>query len=480
MLTILKVYRGAPSVFLIALEEHLKLIGLSVDMVNLKDVVNSRYDRFLFVVEVEKPLFLDIKSAEWDGLQTCLKCARSALWVTNGSLMRGREPLFAIISGIARGLKTENSRLRFSVLDLDRLPEPSEFGLLCQLEQRSAYPSNKDEDTEFRRCDGILYISRLVADDTLNEQSRAKADQQISTQETPLKSLRSKPVQLDIDKPGVLSTLYFKPDHAFDHPLAEDHVEIEVKAASINNKDVAVITGRHHSDTFSDECTGVITKVGTSVSAFEPGDRVYCQSFAKFGNFVRDKASFCQKLQPNDRFEAVATMPIAFCTAIYGLMNLGCLSRGETVLIQSATGAVGLAALQIARVCGAEIYATVGNPEKKKELLNMGFGIAEDHIFPSRDSFSTKALMEQTANRGIDVILCSSRGQLMHDYWRCIANCGRFVEIGRTEVLDNGRLQLDVFRRNATFTSFDLEVMSQTRPDIISRYMLSTSRPSSC
>ena len=99
----------------------------------------------------------------------------------------------------------------------------------------------------------------------------------------------------------------------------------------------------------------------------------------------------------------------------------------------------------------------------------MGLGIVEDRGFDSRSSFSAKALMDHTAGRGIDVILCSARWRLMHNYCRCIASCGRFVDIGRTEILDNGRLHLDVFRRNATFTSFGVEVMSNTRPDIISR-----------
>ncbi|KAL8783267.1 MAG: hypothetical protein Q9213_004743 [Squamulea squamosa] len=461
------VYRGTATPFLTEFVEHLKAKGLSIDMVTLRDVDNIRFSRFLFAVELESPLFLDITPAEWDGLQMCLKGAYSALWITNGNLMVGKEPLFAMISGLARGLKTEVNRLRFSILDIDHLPGPADAELFSQMEQRIADSSRKYDDAEFRRSKNITYISRLIADNTLNEQSRAKADQQISTQEKPLKTLRSTPVQLDIDKPGVLSTIYFKPDHTFDHPLADDHVEIEVATAGVNNKDLAVVTGRHHSDSFSDECAGVVTKVGGAVIDLQPGDRVYCQSFAKFGNFVRDKASFCQKMQPEDAFEAVATLPIAFCTAIYGLVNLGRLSHGETVLIQSATGAVGLAAVQIARMCGAEIYATVGTAQKKKELLAMGYGIEEDHVFDSRDSFSATALMDHTGCRGLDVILCSARGQLMHDYWRCIADCGRFVEIGRTEVLDNGKLQLDVFRRNATFTSFDLEVMSQTRPDII-------------
>ena len=169
MLTIPKVYRGARSPFLMAYKEHLKVTGSSVDMVTLEDIENIRYDRFLFVVELERPLFLDIFSAEWDGLQTCLKCARSALWVTIGSLMRGMEPLFAMVSDIPRGLKTEVQQLRVSVLDLDRLLEPCGFALQSQFEQRIADPSKKDNDTDFRIKDGITYISRLMADDTLND-----------------------------------------------------------------------------------------------------------------------------------------------------------------------------------------------------------------------------------------------------------------------------------------------------------------------
>lgn len=362
--------------------------------------------------------------------------------------------------------------LRLSVLDLDEKPKSSDpriCNLLLQFEKRVASSANTDDDSEFRLKDGVIYISRLVADDALNEQSRAKAQQQISTDEMPIKSLRSTPIRLDIDKPAVLSTLYFRKDHDFDLPLKDDHVEIEVVSAGLNNKDISVVTGRHHSDTFSDECAGIITKVGAAVNVLKPGDSVYCQSFAKFGNFVRDKASFCQKLEPGDTFQSVATMPIAFCTAIYGLMDLGKLTRGESVLIQSATGGVGLAAIQVARMCGAEIYATVGTTNKKAKLLEMNLGIAEDHIFGSREASSTTALLQLTSGKGVDVILSSARGEMMHEYWRCIAPCGRFVEIGRTEILDNGKLNLDVFRRNATFASFDLEVLSNTRPDIISR-----------
>lgn len=430
-----------------------------------------RYTRILFLLEGERPFFVDATSAEWTGFQECIKAAQSALWISSGDLLDGQEPAFAMISGVVRGLRTEMSHLRFGTLDLEnKARNPNQF-IYKHIADAESRISNgpRTEDSEFRMKNGILYVSRLVADGSLNAQSKAKSEQALLTQETPLKELKSVPVRLDIEKPGVLSTLFFREDEDFSLLLPEDSVEIEVECAGINNKDIAVVTGRHHSDTFSDECAGRIIKVGASVTGFKPGDEVYCQSFAKFGNFVRDKAIFCQKVHSGDSLQESATMPIAFCTAIHGLMELGSLQKGETVLIQSATGAVGLAAVQVAQLCGAEIFATVGTSEKKSTLA-MDYGIAEDHIFGSRDRASASSILEATRGRGIDVILCSARGELMHEYWNCIAPCGRFIEIGRTEVLDSGKLNLDVFRRNATFASFDLEVLSKDSPATIGRY----------
>jgi NADPH:quinone reductase-like Zn-dependent oxidoreductase len=453
--------------------DYLTSLGLVVDLIEISSVETAPCTRVLFLLEAEKPFFVDATPAEWAGFQQCVRSAQSALWVSAGDLLDGREPAFAMISGVVRGLRTEMSKLRLGSLDLENTPSALDLPIfkdIAKAESRLANGSVAD-DSEFRMKNGLLYISRLVADDALNTQFKDITEQALTTQETPLKELRSTPIQLDIEKPGVLSTLYFREDAEFSHPLQDDCVEIEVLFAGVNNKDIAVVTGRHHSNTFSDECAGRITKVGASVTQFKPGDKVYCQSFAKFGNFVRDKALFCQKIHPDDSLADSVTMPIAFCTAIYGLMELGRLQKGESVLIQSATGAVGLAAVQIARMCGAEIFATVGTPEKKSALLAMGYGIAEDHIFGSRDLASASIVLEVTNGRGIDVILCSSRGQLMHDYWTCIAPCGRFIEIGRTEILDSGKLNLDVFRRNALFASFDLEVLSKDSPATIGRYV---------
>ncbi|KAH8165552.1 hypothetical protein CIB48_g2685 [Xylaria polymorpha] len=468
------VYRHAPATFIESMANHIKIAqGISIDILPLREIDTARYRRFIFLLETTEPFFIDVTPQEWKDLQSALKFATSSLWLTKGDLMTGKEPLYAMIAGLAKGFKTEDNSIRFSTLDLDEAPHDSQteiFTLVGQLESSVSSKTGIDHDSEWRYKDGVLYVSRLTPDDSLNRSSKALANSS-AIEQVPLKDLKQTPLQIAIEKPGVLSTIYFKPDTDFMKPLASDEVEIEVKQAGVNNKDIAVLTGRHHSDSFSDECSGIITKIGQNVKDLQVGDRVYCQSFSKFGNFVREKAVFCQRLEDEDTFEGACTLPIAFSTAIYGLINLGRLSSGESVLIQSATGAVGLAACQIARMVGAEIFATVGTEDKKRELLAMDYGIKEDHILWSRDRFSPKKLLEQTKGKGIDVILCSARGELMHEYWRCIATCGRFIEIGRTEVLDNGNLKLDVFRRNATFASFDLEVLSKNKPEVTAALM---------
>ena len=163
-------------------------------------------------------------------------------------------------------------------------------------------------------------------------------------------------------------------------------------------------------------------------------------------------------------------MPVVYMTAIYAFMHLARLRRGESVLIQSATGGLGLAAIHIAHHLGAEIYATVGNGEKARVLVEE-FDIAEDHIFSSRELSACRKLVDTTGNNGVDVILCSAAGEQMHEMFRCIAPGGRFIEVGRTDIMANGSLSLEVFKRNATFSSFDLGLLNRQKPELVAEYI---------
>jgi NADPH:quinone reductase-like Zn-dependent oxidoreductase len=168
-------------------------------------------------------------------------------------------------------------------------------------------------------------------------------------------------------------------------------------------------------------------------------------------------------MSPTDKPEEMASIPVCYMTAVYALMHLARLTLGEKVLIQAATGGVGMAALRIAKYLGADVYATVGT-KGKEDVLVEKFGIPRNQIFSSRDASTPAKIWDATGETGIDVILSSSSGEHMQETWRCIASLGRFVEIGRLDVLERGSLPLGVFERNAMFTSFDMGLISRQKP----------------
>lgn len=102
-----------------------------------------------------------------------------------------------------------------------------------------------------------------------------------------------------------------------------------------------------------------------------------------------------------------------------------------------------------------KIFATVGT-QAKKDFLVQQFGLNPSHIFDSRNASFLPALMAATSGRGVDVVLNSLTGELLHESLVACANFGRFVEIGKRDILDHGRLDMAIFARNISFMAFDL------------------------
>lgn len=124
-------------------------------------------------------------------------------------------------------------------------------------------------------------------------------------------------------------------------------------------------------------------------------------------------------------------------------------------MIHSGAGGVGIAAIQIAHLKGAEVYTTVSTKEKKDFLVE-NLGVKRENIFNSRDSSFLLAIMVATNNRGVDVVLNSLIGDLLHDSFRACARFGRFVEIGKKDLTDAGRLDMRVFKWNVSYMAFDV------------------------
>lgn len=130
-------------------------------------------------------------------------------------------------------------------------------------------------------------------------------------------------------------------------------------------------------------------------------------------------------------------MPVVYMTAVYAFDHVARLRKGQKVLIQSATGGLGLAAIQLARSKGAEIFATAGTEEKAHFLVD-SMGIPSSHVFTSRDpSALSRAASMTTGKGGFDVILSTVvGGDMLYESLKSLAPMGHLIDVGRLDVLD--------------------------------------------
>ncbi|KAI0479720.1 hypothetical protein F4859DRAFT_513220 [Xylaria cf. heliscus] len=154
----------------------------------------------------------------------------------------------------------------------------------------------------------------------------------------------------------------------------------------------------------------------------------------------------------------MATLPTIYSSAQYAVRDRAQLRAGKSISVHSGAGAFGTAAITLAKRAGAVVYTTAGSEERRKSLIDQ-LGIPPTHIWNSRDECFVAGLHAVTNGKGVDVIINSLTGDLMHASWRCLAPFGRFVEVSKREIVDVDRLEMDLFARNTTMTAFDLSEM---------------------
>ena len=132
-------------------------------------------------------------------------------------------------------------------------------------------------------------------------------------------------------------------------------------------------------------------------------------------------------------------------------------------MIHSASGGVGLAAIQICQMQRAEIYVTVGNEEKARYLTDQ-FGILPRRIFNSRDSSFLTGIMRETGEQGVDIVLNSLAGELLHASWKCVTKFGKMIELGKRDFLGHGILSMANFADNRAFFGVDLLQLARESP----------------
>ncbi len=239
-----------------------------------------------------------------------------------------------------------------------------------------------------------------------------------------------------------------------------DEVQIRAEAFGLNYADVLNAMGLYktvngHPMPFGFDCAGTVTAVGRAVTSIQVGDRVAAMHPGAFHAFATVPVCKVNRIPDEVTFDAAAARPSVFATAWYGLYRLGRLSAGERVLIHSATGGVGLAAIAVARYLGAEIYATAGTEAKRRYLRELGI----EHVFDSRSTRFADQIRALTGGVGVDVVLNSLTGAAQRAGLDLLRIGGRFIELGKKDIYADTRIGLFPFRRNISLHSVDLGVL---------------------
>lgn len=446
-----------------------KTLGQAVERVSLHSLTEATIkpkSTVISTIELTRPVMSTLTAEEMVKIKHVTDKALNLIWLTGGNTFEGERPDYSLINGLSRALMLEQPSLKFYTLDLDS-PKQSMDAMETLNTFLKQTHQEKTADFEHVLFKEVLHTSRMVPEENMNRTFRNKQGEIASPM--PLKD--AKPARLTIGTVGQFDTIAFKQEVPDLSALAPGYIEVELKSVGLNAKDFYALAGKVETKDAGVklECSGVVTQVANSnIQRLAVGDRVVVMAPGHFLTHERFPEWACQKLQDDEEFNVVSTLPIVFATALYGLHHRAHMQEGESVLIHSAAGGVGIAAIQIAQLSHADIYATVST-EAKKDYLVEEFGLNRDHIFNSRDSSFLPKLLVATGGRGVDIVLNSLTGDLLHDSWRACAQFGRFVEIGKRDIVDAGKLDMAVFEKNVTFSAFDLSFLyNEEQPKLYS------------
>lgn len=236
--------------------------------------------------------------------------------------------------------------------------------------------------------------------------------------------------------------------------LQPGHLLVRVKAIGVNYVDTMIRRGwfpmpQRQPFIPGIEVAGVIEAVGGGVTGWKIGQRVMAGGvYGAYAQFCLVPVNSAIPVPENLTDEEAAAVPVNWTTAYLAMVSTGKLQPGEKVLIHAAAGGVGTAAVQIAKLLGATVFATVGSEEKAHLVRSLGADVVINY---EQEDFEA-AVMERTDGQGVNLVMECVGGEVFTKSVRCLANGGRLVMYGRASGKDGTISSSELYRRRGTVT----------------------------
>ena len=344
-------------------------------------------------------------------------------------------PMQAPLWGLGRVLRNEQRARRCHLVDLG--PDSGSDELDALLAEITAESDDYEQELVLR---GPERYGRRLRSLSLSHTPAPVVTQKASP--------ASSSFRLEIDSPGALDSLVLR---EIERPqLRKGEVSIQVRAAGLIDHDVlrALEPGKsnQHGYSLGIECAGIVTACA-GANTFQPGDKVMALATGTLGSDVTARMEVVVPMPAQLSFAEAATVPAAFVTAHHALHQLARIAEGERVLIHSASGGVGLAAVQLCRRVGAVVFATAGSPEQRAYLESVGV----EHVMDSRWPGFADEVLERTGGEGVDVVLNLLTGETRDKGLTLLRPSGRFIEMAVDDTLSDVLLPLSHLKKGLSF-----------------------------
>ncbi|KAI8628763.1 polyketide synthase [Xylariaceae sp. FL1651] len=410
----------------------------------------------IVLADLDSPVLRNPSPEIFASLKYIIVHSNKLIWLSRDG---STNPDYELLAGFARVIRAEDPQLQFITVSYDSLDSISD---IVDTSLNILRTSDNTMDNSFRVINGSIEIARVVSASQISKHIQAQTSSLEAVEGKLERDLRALSLQI-----GVLSqldTLRFEDDPVFETPLAECEVEFKVMAAGASFRDLTSVLGQVDEDVVLGlEAAGVVTRAGAG-STFKVGDKIFGLSTSgTLKTHARSHDKFLKSVPEAMTWTAAACIPFAYSAAYAVLVELGNIQDGDTILIHSAAGGLGQAAIQLAQHRGAEVFVTAGTQEKQ-DFLHATYGIPRSHIFSSRNLSFKEGLHRLTNSRGVDVVLNSLSGDGLMASWECVAPFGRFVELGVKNSSAHTSLSVRNLGRNIRFEQFDYVYLINNDP----------------
>ncbi len=317
----------------------------------------------------------------------------------------------ALVWGFGKVVDREAAHLQTRMIDLDPSQQLSSEELVDEL-------LHPDDETHIAYRYGHRQVARLVRVDEVPER--------LNLPDNPLWLVQP-------DEDGDLQRLTV--DELRHHPLAAYEIRVDVLAAGLNFWDLFRSLGVIDEGILGGEFCGRVLEIGSEVTTFGIDDLVVGLAFGTFGSQVVTHQDMVAHAARGMSITGLATIPTAFVSAQLSYDATG-LNEGDRVLIHAGAGGVGMAAVQLAKAAGAEVYATASKP--KQDFLRF---LGVNHVFDSRSTYFGQQILDNTNSEGVDIVLNSLTGEgFIPASLSCLKPGGRFVELARVDILSESEM----------------------------------------